>query len=317
MILAISTCSRRGPQALNNMTTKEFKIFVVQPFDQKFDVVYQAIEKASQDASESQNKKLKIFRAASIYGISIIESLYQDLESSDLVVSDITETNPNVMYELGYAHALKKPVIILSEVAKQVPFDTKATNILFYDRQKKRIEFTHRLHELIEDAIKNPKKFSVTPKSSSKDNNVFISYSHKDTDYLDRLLVHLRPPEKQGFIDFWVDTKLKAGDKWKEQIELALSRARVAILLISADFLASDFIVDNELPPILDGAEAKGTRIIPVIIKPCRFARDPNLKHFQAINDPKQPLIKLTLGEQEEVFDKISEEVEKYIAKIK
>jgi len=297
------------------MATKDFKIFVVQPFDQKFDIVFESITEAAQNACNLQDKKPKIFRVDSLYDISLIESLYQALESSDLIVSDITETNPNVMYELGYAHALKKPVIILSEVATQVPFDTKATNILFYDRQKKRTEFTHRLQELMEDAIKSPEKFSATPKSSNKNNNVFISYSHKDTNYLDRLLVHLRPLEKQGLIDFWVDTKLKAGDKWKKQIELALSRARVAILLISADFLASDFIVDNELPPILEGAEAKGTRIIPVIIKPCRFTRDPNLKHFQAINDPKQPLIKLTLGGQEEVFDKISEEVEKYIAK--
>ena len=298
------------------MAKKEFKIFVVQPFDQKFDIVYKSIEEATHDACKSQKKKPVLLKTGSFWEINIVESVYQALESSNLIIFDITETNPNVMYELGYAHALKKPVIILSEVAKQVPFDTKATNILFYDRQKKRAEFTHRLHELIEDAINNPATYSVTPKSSSKDNNVFISYSHKeDTNYVDRLLVHLRPLEKEGLIDFWVDTKLKAGDKWKEQIELALSKARVAILLISADFLASDFIVDNERPPILEGAEAKGTRIIPVIIKPCRFTRDSNLKHFQAINDPKQPLIKLTIGEQEEVFDKISEEVEKYTAK--
>jgi hypothetical protein len=85
----------------------------------------------------------------------------------------------------------------------------------------------------------------------------------------------------------------------------------VAILLVSADFLASDFITDNELPPILRNAEEKGTRIIPLIVKPCRFTRDKNLKHFLAINDPKDALIHIAEGDQERLYDMVSAEVER------
>jgi len=92
--------------------------------------------------------------------------------------------------------------------------------------------------------------------------------------------VHLKPLERDGLIDLWVDTRLRPGDRWKKEISAALERAQVAILLISADFLASDFITNDELPPILTAAEQKGTRIIPIILKPCRFARDKNLRHF-------------------------------------
>jgi transcriptional regulator with XRE-family HTH domain len=77
---------------------------------------------------------------------------------------------------------------------------------------------------------------------------VFVSYSHKDKDFLTRLLVHLWPLEKKGLIDPWADTRISAGEKWKIEIQKALEQARAAVLLVSADFLASDFIIDDELP---------------------------------------------------------------------
>ncbi len=144
----------------------------------------------------------------------------------------------------------------------------------------------------------------------SKGNKIFISYSHKDKPYLDRLMVHLRPLEKQGKIDPWVDTRLLAGDKWKKEIEAALKDARVAVLLLSADFLASDFIIENELPPLLQAAEGKGTTIIPVIVKPCRFLREKNLCEFQTVNPPDEPLSLTDENERELVYDTIAQRIE-------
>ena len=78
--------------------------------------------------------------------------------------------------------------------------------------------------------------------------------------------------------------------------------------------MASDFIVDNELPPLLAKAESQGTRIVPVILKPCRFARH-NLGRFQAINAPSNPMISMNEGEQEFVYDQVAELVEKSLIK--
>jgi hypothetical protein len=172
------------------------------------------------------------------------------------------------------------------------------------------------LNYVFTEVSKNPERYSILEKNEHKldivkENSVFISYSHNDKEYLSRILIHLKPLENENKIDLWVDERIKPGDKWKQEIEKALLKSNVAILLISADFLASDFIVKNELPPILKKAEEKGTRIIPVILKSCRFDRDNNLNSFQAINDPNSPLILLSEGEQENVYNKLSQEIER------
>src|SRR5262245_50873128 len=88
-------------------------------------------------------------------------------------------------------------------------------------------------------------------RSDYKTSQVFISYSHKDKEWLERLLIFLNPLERNGIIKCWADTKIDAGGKWKQEIKQAIESASAAILLISADFIASDFIATDELPPLL------------------------------------------------------------------
>lgn len=144
----------------------------------------------------------------------------------------------------------------------------------------------------------------------SKGEKIFISYSHKDTEFMERLMVHLKPLERLKLVDLWIDTKLLAGDEWKKEIEKSLNTAKVAILLVSADFLASDFIIENELPPILHNAKKKGTLVIPVILKPCRFTREKYLSEFQAINSPDLPIISLNEHDRELIYDTVAQRIE-------
>jgi hypothetical protein len=82
------------------------------------------------------------------------------------------------------------------------------------------------------------------------------------------------------------------------------------LLIISADFLASDFIANNELPPLLDAAQKEGAVIMSLIVSPSRFTRMKPLSQFQAVNDPARPLINLPKGKQEEILVKLSERIE-------
>ena len=77
------------------------------------------------------------------------------------------------------------------------------------------------------------------------------------------------------------------------------------MLLVSADFLASQFIAEDELPPLLKSAKTRGTVILPIILSPCGFDFSP-LSHFQAANDPSKPLTKMNSHQKEELWNKVA-----------
>jgi hypothetical protein len=141
------------------------------------------------------------------------------------------------------------------------------------------------------------------------DTNVFISYSHRDGRWLDRLNIHLTPVQRDVNADVWSDTRIKSGDKWRQELESAVDRANVAVLIISPDFLASQFIYDNELPPLLQSAELRGALILPVIASPSLFHRTPSLSQFQAVNPPDRTLLGMSECEQEQTFVKVAERI--------
>ncbi|HMR03787.1 MAG TPA: toll/interleukin-1 receptor domain-containing protein [Candidatus Competibacter phosphatis] len=132
---------------------------------------------------------------------------------------------------------------------------------------------------------------------------IFVSYSHADVGWLERLQVHLKPLERAGSIEWWAYTRdLLAGQVWEDEIEKALNAAAIGVLLVSADFLASDFIANHELPPLLAAAQDKGLTILSLIVSPSQFEHTPELSRFQAVNPPSQPLIGLSKAEQETIL---------------
>jgi CheY-like chemotaxis protein len=143
---------------------------------------------------------------------------------------------------------------------------------------------------------------------------VFISYSHKDHLWLERVQTHLKVLEHLGvkFIA-WDDTQIKAGTRWRDAIEKALSAATVAILLVSTDFLASSFIQEKELPPMLKAAADDGTTILSIILKPCLFTGNSELSTYQSLNDPSQALSKLTEPEQDEILVKLAARIQELV----
>jgi hypothetical protein len=123
---------------------------------------------------------------------------------------------------------------------------------------------------------------------------------------LEELHSHLAYYTRTGKIDVWDDTKFPRSAKRSEEIEQALSTARVAVLLISADFLASDSLANNELISLLAAAAYKGTTIYSVILRSCVFD-DTELAQFHPINDAANPLSTMSKGKRDAVWTKIAE----------
>lgn len=165
----------------------------------------------------------------------------------------------------------------------------------------------------IQDNISNEQSKSSSDNSFSKaKTRVFVSYSHADAKWLNRVIVHLKPIETKGLLELWSDKKITPGKNWKDEIKNALDKSVVAILLVSADFLASDFINNHELPSLLNSATTKGTIIIPVLINHSLFS-DSILSKFQAINSPEKPLVGLKKNEQEKALKDLATIINKYL----
>lgn len=110
---------------------------------------------------------------------------------------------------------------------------------------------------------------------------VFISYSHLDKEWKEKLIPHLKAFEQQGDLILWHDRKIDTGADWYPEIEAALKQARVAVCLISAHFLSSDFIIKEEVPALLKRRQEEGMALLPLLLSPCPWRKIRWLKGMQ------------------------------------
>ena len=111
---------------------------------------------------------------------------------------------------------------------------------------------------------------------------VFVSYSHRDREWKDRLVHHLEVLEREGLLDVWEDNRIAAGANWRQEIEQAIAKAKVAVLLVSVDFLRSDFIRKTEVPEFLERRKAEGLHVFPVITRSCTWEKVQEIASIQA-----------------------------------
>lgn len=181
---------------------------------------------------------------------------------------------------------------------EECPRDIKYEKILFYIQQE--IDSLPLLVKTNESVI-----------SKSIRDKVFISYSHKDTEWLDKFRRHFRPFESK--IEFWDDSKIQPGQKWRDEIKVAINNTKIAVLLISADFFNSDFITQQELPPLLKAAQEDGATILSVILKPCTYDEYPEISQYQAMNSPSNTVLQMNEATQELTWVELVKTIKKLI----
>jgi hypothetical protein len=124
----------------------------------------------------------------------------------------------------------------------------------------------------------------------SKATQIFISYSHHDENYKNELIKHLRALERQGAVRLWDTSDIQQGANWDEEIGKAIEESKIAILLVSSNFLASDYIVQNELKELLRRAKSSNLFVLPILLSPTLWTEVPELAQFQFLNDVRNPL---------------------------
>lgn len=104
---------------------------------------------------------------------------------------------------------------------------------------------------------------------------LFISYSHKDEKLREKLNTHLKLLERQGVIGTWHDRMILPGIEWAGEIDKHLNTADLILLLVSADFLASDYCYENEMQSAIELHDQKLARVIPIILRSCDWESAP------------------------------------------
>lgn len=142
---------------------------------------------------------------------------------------------------------------------------------------------------------------------------LFCSYSHRDEHLRDELAKHLKLLERQGLIESWHDRRIGAGEVWKEEIDRNLSEADIILLLISADFLASDYCFDIEMKAALERHSAAKAVVIPIILRPVDWHATP-FSGLQALPKNGKPVT--TFDNLDIAFEQVATSIRAAIEKV-
>jgi len=119
---------------------------------------------------------------------------------------------------------------------------------------------------------------------------VFMSYSHRDEEVRDRLHVHLAGMKREELIEAWYDREILGGDDFDQVISDQLEDADLFLLLITPDFINSNYCIERELSRALERHHAGTARVIPIIAEPCDWKSLPSLKGLKALPKDGKPI---------------------------
>jgi len=144
---------------------------------------------------------------------------------------------------------------------------------------------------------------------------VFLSYCHRDEDWKRRIAIHLGVLKQQGLLELWCDGDIGVGQDSRAQVQLNLLSAKAAVLLISADFLASDFVLNDDVPRLLEQHEQAGMHLVPVLIRDCAWEAVPWLERLQMLPRDAKPVAELPESQIVRALADVAREVLQLVAR--
>ncbi|HEX8775481.1 MAG TPA: TIR domain-containing protein [Pyrinomonadaceae bacterium] len=127
----------------------------------------------------------------------------------------------------------------------------------------------------------------LRPQAGPRPIELFFSYSHRDEKLRDELEKHLAMLKRQGLIEGWHDRKILASSEWAGEIDAYLDRADIILLLISADFLNSNYCYGVEMKRAIERHQAGEARVVPILLRECDWKSSPFAKLHALPTDAK------------------------------
>lgn len=137
----------------------------------------------------------------------------------------------------------------------------------------------------------NQVQYPSTAKTISRAVTLFYSYSHKDEKHRERLETHLSLLKREGILKEWHDRKITPGQEWEEVLDKNLENSDVIILLVSSDFIASDYCYEREMKRAIERHDKGEATVVPIIVRPCDWKGTPFSK-LQALPKDAKPITK-------------------------
>ena len=141
--------------------------------------------------------------------------------------------------------------------------------------------------------------------------SLFVSYSHKDTQHLETLKTHLKPLERANSISPWFDHYLIPGDDIDPKVAEALEKADIIVLLVSSDFLASDYCYTIEMKRALQRHDNGEARVVPVIVRDCVWKTTAPFGRLAALPTDGNAVMSLHWPDKDEAWRIVAEGIHK------
>jgi len=245
-----------------------------------------------------------------------VELLFQRIERQDKTAGQQLKENYKRLIDVSIAFNNKTETCLITDALRyklkldigKVEYEANKLSALMLEIANEQLSTSG------SDAgdITQPTPETTKPNAEPGRDLVFICYSHKDERWLNDLQTHLKPYVRNGSVTAWSDKQIAPGSKWLKEIEVALASTKVAILLVTPYFLASDFIHQNELTPLLKEAEKNNVCIIWIPVRACAYKETP-LKDYQAVIGPEKPLANMK-AERDKAWVIICEEIKKAVS---
>ncbi|KPA14918.1 AAA ATPase [Candidatus Magnetomorum sp. HK-1] len=258
---------------------------------------------------ETQGQPWLVNRLGSILTTQVKPKTTDPIELDDvnLALSSLLKEKNNHFYNLKEKIVLFRKTFkqILLQKVKYLPDDDAQSWLYQYGLIKEQNDLA-----VIANPIYSKRFLHIEDSKNSTPNQkkkIFISYSHEDRKWLDRLLFHLNQAKHQN-IDIWFDDSIQTGENWSVAIFDAIQNSHITICLISPYFLNSDFIRTREIPAI-QAKQEEGMIVLPILVEDCLWNINDWLKQIQMYPKNNQPLDEIDEKKQNKKFMEIVTEL--------